>query len=61
MGLRSTWENNQQFRRGAMGAISGMVAGITAAAFDGVGTFQRYGVAIFIGITVFIALKLLLE
>jgi hypothetical protein len=60
MGLRSTWQNNQQVRRGVMGAIAGSVAGITAAGLDG-GILQRYGVAIFLGIVVFIALKLLLE
>lgn len=60
MGLRSTWQNNQQVRRGVMGAIAGSVAGITAASLEG-GLIQRYGVAIFIGLVVFIALKLLLE
>jgi high-affinity Fe2+/Pb2+ permease len=60
MGLRSTWQNNQQVRRGVMGAIAGMVAGITAAGLDG-SLFYRYGVAIFLGIVVFVALKLLLD
>ncbi|AUV82368.1 hypothetical protein C2R22_12540 [Salinigranum rubrum] len=60
MGLRSTWQENQQVRRGVMGAIAGSVAGITAASLGG-GLFYRYGVAIFIGIVVFIALKLLLD
>ncbi|WP_152041806.1 hypothetical protein [Salinigranum salinum] len=60
MGLRSTWRDSQQVRRGVIGAISGAVAGITAASLEG-GILQRYGVAIFIGIVVFIALLLLVE
>lgn len=60
MGLRSTWQDNQQVRRAVMGAIAGSIAGITAASLDG-GLFYRYGVAVFIGIVVFVALKLLLE
>ncbi len=60
MGLRSTWQENQQVRRGVMGAIAGSIAGITAASLGG-SLFYRYGVAIFIGIVVFIALKLLLD
>lgn len=61
MDLRSTWRESQQVRRGVMGAISGAIAGITAASLEGVGTFQRYGVALLIGLIVFIALKLLLD
>lgn len=60
MGLRSAWRDNQQVRRGVIGAISGAIAGITAASLEG-GIAQRYGVAIVIGLIVFIALKLLVD
>lgn len=60
MGIKSTWEENQQVRRGVMGAIAGSVAGITAAALEG-SIIQRYGTAIVIGLIVFVALKLLLD
>ncbi|WP_380677533.1 hypothetical protein [Salinigranum sp. GCM10025319] len=60
MGLRSKWRESQQVRRGVIGAISGAVAGITAAGLEG-GLLQRYGVAIFIGLVVFVALKLLVD
>ncbi|WP_318569217.1 hypothetical protein [Salinigranum marinum] len=60
MGLRSAWHDNQQVRRGVIGAISGAIAGITAAGLEG-GLFQRYGVAIVIGLIVFVALKLLVD
>jgi ammonia channel protein AmtB len=60
MGLRSAWRDNQQVRRGVIGAISGAIAGITAASLEG-GLVQRYGVAIVIGLIVFIALKLLVD
>ena len=60
MGLRSAWRDNQQVRRGVIGAISGAIAGITAASLEG-GIAQLYGVAIVIGLIVFIALKLLVD
>jgi hypothetical protein len=60
MGLRSAWRENERVRRGAIGAVSGAVAGITAAGLDG-GILQRYGVAIVIGLIVFVALKLLVD
>lgn len=60
MGLRSIWQENQRVRRGVIGALSGAVAGITAASLEG-GLLQRYGVAIFIGLVVYIALKLLID
>jgi ammonia channel protein AmtB len=60
MGLRTTWRDSERVRRGVIGAVSGAVAGITAASLEG-GLFQRYGVAIVIGLIVFVALKLLVD
>lgn len=60
MGLRTRWRESQQVRRGVIGGISGAVAGITAASLEG-GLLQRYGVAILIGLIVFVALKLLVD
>ena len=60
MGLKSTWQENQQVRRGVIGAISGALAGITAASIEGT-LLERYGVAIVLGLIVFIALKLLID
>lgn len=60
MGLKSTWQENQQVRRGVIGALSGALAGITAASIEGT-LLERYGVAIILGLIVFIALKLLVD
>lgn len=60
MGIRERWQDSDTVRRGVIGAIAGAVAGITAVSIEG-GFIGRYGVALFVGIVVFIALKLLLD
>jgi hypothetical protein len=60
MGRLSTWRESQRLRRGAIGALSGAVAGVTAASLEG-GFVVRYGTAAFVGIVAFVALKLLLD
>jgi uncharacterized membrane protein YgaE (UPF0421/DUF939 family) len=60
MGLKSTWRENERVRRAAMGAVAGAIAGITAASLQG-SLFERYGVALVIGLIVFVALKLLVD
>lgn len=60
MGVKAIWRDNQQVRRAVIGGISGAIAGVTAAAIEAP-FMQRYGVAIVIGLIVFIALKLLVD
>jgi hypothetical protein len=60
MGLRSVWREKQQVRRSVIGAISGLIAGITAAGIEGT-VVERYGVAIAIGLIAFVGLLLLVD
>jgi ammonia channel protein AmtB len=60
MGVKAIWRDNQQVRRSVVGGISGAIAGITAATFEAP-FMQRYGVAIVIGLIVFVALNLLVD
>jgi hypothetical protein len=60
MGLRSTWQESQQVRRAVIGAIAGLITGITAAGIEG-SVVERYGVAIVIGLIAFLGLLLLVD
>jgi ammonia channel protein AmtB len=60
MGLLSTVRDSRRLRLGAIGAVSGAVAGILAVNLTG-SFVQRYGVAIFLGLIVYVALKLLVQ
>lgn len=59
MGLRERFSGNETFRRGAIGAVAGAVAGLTAASLNTGGTIERFLVAIFIGGVLYVALWLL--
>jgi ammonia channel protein AmtB len=60
MGLLSTLRDSRRVRLGAIGAVSGAVAGILAVNLTG-SFVQRYGVAVFIGLIVYVALRLVVE
>lgn len=60
MGLKTRWQESQQVRRAVIGAIAGSVAGVTAVSIEG-SLIEQYGVAIFVGLIIFVALRLLVD
>jgi ammonia channel protein AmtB len=60
MGLLSTLRDSRRLRLGAIGAVSGAVAGILAVNLTG-SFVQRYGMAVFFGLIVYVALRLVVE
>jgi hypothetical protein len=52
--------DSRRLRLGAIGAVSGAVAGILAVNLTG-SFVQRYGMAVFFGLIVYVALRLVVE